>query len=208
MWFDSGTLYYGDKSVSLNSDNFAGTVKTWAVDKVHIAVSAETAPEVISQLLMSVPFKDVSYSLTLDKDRIAVSAATELYYRNLPQTEGIPFTSAPTQPRFVDGNMEDWVRNRADALYPRECWENGIEGRVMVQFTIGDTKGTYRVLNSRWADFFSTYIDKFLLATSEIIITGGVTMSPVARAEPTVVKSVDIVFGQEIGAHDHVAAHT
>ena len=151
MWFDSGTLYYGDKSVSLNSDNFAGIVKTWAVDKVHIAVSAETAPEVISQLLMSVPFKDVSYSLTLDKDRIAASAATELYYRNLPQTEGIPFTSAPTQPRFVDGNMEDWVRNRADALYPRECWSNGIEGRVMVQFTIDEQGRTGNVIILRKA---------------------------------------------------------
>ena len=138
MWFDSGMLYFGNKTAHVTSDTFASTVGAWKVGRVHIAISAETTPEMIIQLLMAVPFKDVSYSLTLDKDRIAASSATERYYRNLPETEGIPFTSADVKPLFVDGSMEEWIRKKADELYPRECWENGIQGRVLVQFTIDE----------------------------------------------------------------------
>ena len=150
MWFDSGMLFYGNSSANITSSNFASTVGSWKVGKVHIAISAETTPEMISQLILEVPFKDVSYSLTLDKDRIAAGSATERYYRNLPQTEGIPFASADTKPFFVDGKMEDWVRLRAEVLYPRECWENGIQGRVLVQFTIDEQgrTGNVKILKS------------------------------------------------------------
>lgn len=138
LWFDSGMLFYGNKSAQLNSDNFAKTVKSWKLEKAHIAVSAETAPETLSQLIYALPLEDVSYSLTLDKDRIAACASTERYYKALPQTEGIPFASADTKPFFQDGKMEEWIRRRVDELYPRECWENGIQGRVIVQFTIDE----------------------------------------------------------------------
>ena len=150
MWFDSGMLFYGNKSANVSSDSFGSTVKSWNAGKVHIAISAETAPETISQLIMSVPFADVSYSLTLDKDRIAAGASTERYYRNLPETEGIPYASADTKPFFVDGKMEDWIRRRVDELYPRECWENGIQGRVILQFTIDEQgrTGNVKVLKS------------------------------------------------------------
>ena len=138
LWFDSGMLFYGNKSAQLNSDNFAKTVKSWKLEKAHIAVSAETAPETLSQLINDLPLENVSYSLTLDKNRIAACASTERYYKALPQTEGIPFASADTKPIFQDGKMEEWIRKRADELYPRECWENGIQGRVIVQFTIDE----------------------------------------------------------------------
>ncbi len=138
LWFDSGMLFYGNKSVHLSSDIFAKTVQSWKLEKAHIAVSAETAPETLSQLIYALPLEDVSYSLTLDKDRITACASTERYYKALPQTEGIPFASADTKPIFQDGNMEEWIRRRADELYPRECWENGIQGRVIVQFTIDE----------------------------------------------------------------------
>ncbi len=138
LWFDSGMLFYGNKSVHLTSSDFAKTVKSWKLGKAHIAVSAETAPETLSQLIYAFPLEDVSYSLTLDKDRIAASASTERYYKALPQTEGIPFASADTKPVFQDGKMEEWIRRRVDELYPAECWENGIQGRVIVQFTIDE----------------------------------------------------------------------
>ena len=145
MWFDSGMLFYGNKSANIVSDNFAQIVKSWKVKKVHIAISAETPPEKISQLIFCFPFEDVSYSLSLDKDRIAASAATERYYRSLPETEGIPLMSADTPPLFLDGKLEDWIRRRVDELYPRECWENGIQGRVIVQFTIDEQGRTGKV---------------------------------------------------------------
>ena len=150
MWFDSGMLFYGSKSAHIASDSFGSTVKSWTSGKVHIAVSAETTPEMISRLVMSVPFTDVSFSLTLDTDRIASGASTERYYRNLPETEGIPYASADTKPFFVDGKMEDWIRRRVDELYPRECWENGIQGRVILQFTIDEQgrTGNVKVLKS------------------------------------------------------------
>lgn len=138
LWFDSGMLFYGNKSAQLTSENFAKTVKSWKLEKAHIAVSAETAPETISQLIYALPLDNVSYSLSLDKDRIAACASTERYYKALPQTEGIPFASADTKPFFQDGKMEEWVRKRVDELYPAECWENGIQGRVIVQFTIDE----------------------------------------------------------------------
>ena len=136
MWFDSGMLFYGAKSAHLSSDDFARTVKSWKAGKTLVAISAETTPEMITRLILEIPLQDVRYSLTLDKDRIAASAATERYHRTLPETEGIPYTSADTKPVFVDGKMEDWIRRKVDELYPRECWENGIQGRVIVQFTI------------------------------------------------------------------------
>ena len=150
MWFDSGMLFYGNKSAHINSEDFAKTVKIWTSGRVHIAVSAQTPSEAISQLLVSIPFTDVSYSLTLDRDRIAAGAATEQYYRKLPQTEGIPATSADTKPIFVDGDVAQWVRTKADVLYPRECWENGIQGRVIVQFTIDEQgrTGNVKVIKS------------------------------------------------------------
>ena len=150
MWFDSGRLFYGTKTADLRSENFAKTVKGWKVGKVHIAVSAETPPETISQLIFSLPLEDVTYSLTLDKDRIAASAATEQYYKRLPETEGIPFASADTQPFFRDGKIEEWVKRRVDELYPMECWENGIQGRVIVQFTIDEQgrTGNVKILKS------------------------------------------------------------
>ena len=145
MWFDSGMLFYGNKSAHVTSESFASEVGSWKVGRVHIAISAQTTPEMIVQLTLAVPFKDVSYSLTLDKDRIAASSATERYYRNLPETEGVPFTSADTKPQFVDGTMEEWLRKKASELYPRECWENGIQGRVLVQFTIDENGRTGNV---------------------------------------------------------------
>lgn len=138
LWFNSGMLFYGNNSAHLSSDDFAKTVQSWNLEKAHIAVSAETAPETLSQLIYALPLEDVSYSLTLDKDRIAACASTERYYKALPQTEGIPFASADTKPIFQDGKMEEWIRRRVDELYPRECWENGIQGRVIVQFTIDE----------------------------------------------------------------------
>ena len=150
MWFDSGRLFYGAKSADLRSDNFAKTVKAWKVSKAHIAVSAETPPETISQLIFSLPLEDVTYSLTLDKDRIAASAATEQYYKKLPETEGIPYASADTPPYFRDGRLDEWVKRRVDELYPRECWENGIQGRVIVQFTVDEQgrTGNVKILKS------------------------------------------------------------
>ena len=150
MWFDSGMLFYGTKSANIISDNFLKTVQSWKIDNVHIAVSPETTPEAISQLILSVPFSKVSYSLTLDKDRISGSAATEQYYRKLPQTEGVPFNTVDTPPYFVEGKVEEWVKLRADVLYPRECWENGIQGRVILQFTIDEQgrAGNVKILKS------------------------------------------------------------
>lgn len=145
MWYDSGMLFWGSQSANVNSDSFDKTVGAWKVGRVHIAVSSQTTPEMISRLILSVPFKEVSYSLSMDKDRVAASSATERYCRSLPQTEGIPFVSADTKPSFVDGKMEEWVRKMADQLYPRECRENGIQGRVLVQFTIDEQGRTGNV---------------------------------------------------------------
>lgn len=145
MWFDSGMLFYGDKSANITSDSFDSTVRGWKVGRVHIAVSAQTTPEMVSRLIMGVPFPEVSYSLSMDKDRIAASSATERYRSSLPQTEGISYVSADTKPLFVDGKMEEWVKKMAGQLYPRECWENGIQGRVLVQFTIDEQGRTGNV---------------------------------------------------------------
>ena len=145
MWFDSGKLYYGNKSADLNAEGFPKAVKNWTRGTVHIAISAQTAPEDITRLILNIPFVNVSYSLTLDEDRIAAGAATEKYYRTLPETEGIPAANADTEPRFVDGDMMVWLKNKVEALYPRECWENGIQGRVIVQFTIDERGRTGNV---------------------------------------------------------------
>lgn len=165
MWYESGMLFYGDKRVPVSSGDFAETVKSWNAGKVHISVSATTPPEAISRLILDMPLADVSYSLCLDEKRIASAASTEVYNRNMPVTEAVPFVSAEVKPVFTGGDLMKWVDRRVDELYPMDCWESGIQGRVIVQFTIDEQGRTCNVSTVKGAD---PRLDK---AAERIILT-------------------------------------
>ena len=90
--------------------------------------------------------------------RYASHSASEFSDETCLETEAIPFQLVETKPSFRGGDANQfskWVNERL--VYPKKALENGIEGKVMTQFTV---EADGRITNVRVVQGVNPYLDK------------------------------------------------
>lgn len=83
--------------------------------------------------------EDLFVSLEDTKDMgVEIMDYVEEVYEEEIVEEAIPFAIVQEKPSFMGGGPEkfrSWVNK--NLVYPRSAMENGVQGRVMIQFTVG-----------------------------------------------------------------------
>lgn len=132
--YSLNNLYYGEETTALYQSGFSDVVLSWNLKSAHIVVHPDCTLESIQALQNQIPIRDITWSMAMEAPVVLREVSQTQYEASMPKIKPIPITDADTPAVFPAGDPGVWIVK--NLYYPALAEQNGIQGRVIVTFTI------------------------------------------------------------------------